>query len=466
MWHSLGLGVKRHVLWWSPVLAFLLALAMLQSGWDAAAAAAGGIALLTATWWIFEPIPLAATSLIPLGCFPLFGVLTGQQVALAYGDPVVLFLLSAGILSKALEKSGAHRRIALAIVAAIGGSSSRRVVIGFMVATAGISMWLSNTATAFMLLPVAIAVIEKAEDPKLAIPLLLGIAYAASIGGMGTLVGSPPNLIFVRLYEESTGLQSTFSEWFTWGLPVVLLMLPLTALWLTRNLRSGGAIVMPPSENWSQAEIRVLVVYACTILTWITFDEPFSGWPAWFDVPYANLASVTLFACVVLFLIPDGEGGHLLDWDTAASIDWGVFILFASGVAIASAFTQTGISAAMGEALGSLAYLHPLVVILIICAGVTFLTEVTSNTATATMLMPILAAAAMGAGMDPRLLMVPAALSASCAFMLPVATPPNAIVFSANRMTVKDMAREGFGLNLIGIMVISSVVYAVISLLE
>jgi sodium-dependent dicarboxylate transporter 2/3/5 len=460
--HQAAVVAKNIALWWGPLLGVVVGLWMAQSGWSREACFAGGIAVWTASWWIFEPIPIPATSLIPLGAFPMLGVLTGNQVALAYGDPLILFLLGGAILSKAMEKNGAHRRLALGMVRVIGGASSRRVVFSFMGAAGLLSMWLSNTATTFMLLPVMVAVLEKAEDPKLAIPLLLGVAYAASIGGMGTPMGTTPNLIFMRIHEETTGNVTTFSEWMSWGVPVVLILIPLTALWLTRNLKSGGKIDLPDLGRWTPAEVRVLTIFVITALAWVTLNEPFGGWAGWFKLPYADLASVSFLACVIMFICPDGKGGKLLDWETAVSVHWGVFILFAGGIAIASALTQTGISAALGRSLGGLSSVHPLIIILVVCFGVTFLTEITSNTATATMLMPILAAAGVGAGIDPKLLMIPAALSASCAFMLPVATAPNAIVFSAGRMKVQDMAREGFGLNIIGALTISALIYLIV----
>jgi sodium-dependent dicarboxylate transporter 2/3/5 len=461
--HQSAVVAKRNAIWWGPLLGVVVALMMSKAGWAKEACFAGGVAVWTASWWIFEPIPIPATSLIPLGTFPLLGVLSGNQIALAYGDPLILFLLGGAILSKAMEKSGAHRRLALGMVRVIGGGSSRRVVFGFMAAAGLLSMWLSNTATTFMLLPVMVAVLEKAEDPKLAIPLLLGVAYAASIGGMGTPMGTTPNLIFMRVYEETTGGVTTFSEWMSWGVPVVVLLIPLTALWLTRNLKSGGKIDVPELGRWTAAEVRVLTIFVIAALAWVTLNEPFGGWAGWFKLPYADLASVSFIACVVLFVCPDGKGGKLLDWETAVSVHWGVFLLFAGGIAIASALTQTGISAALGRSLGGLSSVHPFVIILAVCFGVTFLTEITSNTATATMLMPILAAAGVGAGVDPKLLMIPAALSASCAFMLPVATAPNAIVFSADRMTVQDMAREGFGLNIVAALAIAITIYVVVS---
>jgi len=340
-----------------------------------------------------------------------------------------------------------------------GGNSSRSLVMGFMAASAVLSMWISNTATTLMLLPVALAVLDNAKDPKLAVPLLLGIAYAASIGGMGTPIGTPPNVIFLQVYAENTGTEPSFTQWMGWAVPVVLVLVPLTALWLTRHLSGGGVTELASTGQWRPSERRVLCVFALTALAWMTLKEPFGGWTTWLDLPNANYAAVALTAVVVLFILPNGEGERLLDWESASNIHWGVLLLFAGGMAIAKAFIVTGISESLGGQLAALTALPVLLIILSICLLVTFLTEITSNTATTTLLMPILAAAALGANMELALLMVPAALSASCAFMMPVATAPNAIVFGTGEIEVKRMAREGFTLNLIGAMSITLVAY-------
>ncbi len=467
---KLALLCKSNALWLGPLAALVLGFSMYLNGWDHTACIAGAVASLCAIWWIFEPIPIPATSLIPLGSFPLLGVLNGSQVAAAYGHPLVLLFVGGSLLSKAMEKSGTHRQLALGTVRLIGGHSSRRVVIGFMLASALLSMWVSNTATALMLLPIVLAVLEKAEDKNLGLPLLLGVAYGASIGGMGAHIGSPPNVVFMGAYQEHTGEALSLVDWMSWGIPVVVIMLPIAAWWLTRNLTSSGRIDIPNPGQWTVAQKRVVIIFGFTALAWVTRQNPFGGWQEWFNLSNANDASVAFVAVILLFLIPDGNAkdednphnNRLLDWEHAKTVPWGVFILFAGGLAIAAAFTSTGISDSLGNMLGDLSALHPFLIILTVCLVVTFLTEVTSNTATSTMLMPVLAAAAIGAGLDPKLLMIPAALSASCAFMLPVATPPNVIVFSANKMSVQDMAREGFALNIIGALVISTVVYFIV----
>ena len=456
-------ALKQHMLWIGPLVGMIIALTMLRYSWPIEGALTGGLTALCALWWIFEPIPIPATSMIPLGVMPLVGILDGKQVAQAYGDPLIILLMGGAMLSKAMEKSGAHRRVALAMVNLFGGDSLRSLVFGFMVASAVLSMWVSNTATTLMLLPVAYAVLDSIQHPddraKLAVPLFLGIAYSASIGGLGTPIGSPPNVIFLKVYAETTGTMPSFIQWMTWALPVVMVMIPVAGLWLTRHLTSNQSVEIPEVGQWRQEEFRVLLIFGLTALAWITLREPFGGWSSWLGVPSANYAAVALTAVIIMFVVPNGKGGKLLDWDSASNIHWGVLLLFAGGIAIAKAFAITGISSAIGESLSSVTRLSVIVIIAAVALAVTFLTEITSNTATTALLMPILAAASLGAGFEPALLMLPAALSASCAFMLPVATAPNAIVFGTGRVTVEQMVREGLILNLIGVLVITSVVY-------
>ena len=442
-----------------PILAVLAATFMPYAGFAEAEAITLAVTILCVVWWVFEPIPIPATSLVPLAVLPLSGVLSAAEVGAAYGHPIVLLLLGGFMLATALEKSGAHRRMALAMVRVFGGGSSRRLVFGFMAASALMSMWISNTATTLMLLPVALAVLEKSDDPDLAWPLLLGIAYAASVGGMGTPIGTPPNVVFMGVYGDVLGREFSFLEWMGIGLPVVVVLVPIIGLWLTRRLAHQGAFDLPAPGAWSAAEARTIIIFGLTALAWVTRNEPFGGWSAWFGLPYSNDAIVAFLAVVAMFATPDGRGGRLLDWETAAKIPWGMLILFGAGIAIAGGFTNSGLSEDIGGALAGLSAWPVLAVMAVICVSVTFLTETTSNTATTTLLMPILAAAALGAGMDPRLLMIPAAMSASCAFMLPVATAPNVIMFGTGRIPVERMAREGFVLNLIGAAVIAGLLY-------
>lgn len=453
VWRSL-------LLWGTPPLAVALALLLLQAGYSGDIAIVGMVAIWCVLWWVFEPVPIPVTSLLPIALLPLLGVLTSAQVGQAYGSPLILLLLGGFLLSKAMEHSGAHRRIAIGMVRLVGANSGRRLVLGFMIAAAVLSMWISNTATTLMLLPVALAVLEATDRRReLAVPLLLGVAYAASVGGIGTPIGTPPNLIFMQIYEQTTGAAISFTRWMGWALPVVLVMIPLMALLLTRNLSGRIAVELPDTGHWRSEEKRVLLVFGLTALAWVTRSEPFGGWQTWLDLPQANDASVALLAVVVMFVLPNGKGGRLLDWERASTIPWGVLLLFSGGICLASGFVASGLSDVMGQWLAGMTDMPVWLLLLLICLVVTFMTETTSNTASTTLLMPVLAAAALAADIPPELIMVPAAMSASCAFMLPVATAPNSVVYGSGLITTAQMAREGFLLNLMGALVISTLCY-------
>lgn len=468
---------RRLALILGPVLAVLVGALCVHAGLERPAVATAAVTALCAAWWVTEPIPIPVTSLLPFAVFPLVGVLDHKAVATAYGHTLILLLLGGFIMSEAMARSGAHKRLAVGMVRLAGGrkgATPRRLILGFMLACALTSMWISNTATTLMLLPVALAVIEQDEargGDKLALPLLLGLAWSASIGGMGTPVGTPPNVILMGVYKEVVGTDIGFAQWMALGLPVVLVLVPLAWLWVTRKLRGGEPLTVPAVGTWTTAERRVLVVFGITALLWVTRTAPFGGWSTllspdglvgggggWIDASGAGDSTIALGAVVALFLVPDGKGGQLLDWPTARRIPWGLLLLFGGGIAIAKAFGSTGLSASLGAWLADdvgIATWPLLLMLLGVCLVVTFLTEITSNTATTTLLMPVLAAAALAAGLEPMQLMVPAALSASCAFMLPVATAPNAIVYGTDRVPVHRMAREGLALNLGGAVVIA-----------
>lgn len=455
--------IKKWALLIGPLIAVISTLLVINMGWPNDRALTLGITLLTATWWIFEPVPIPVASLLPLSLFPILGILSANQVGQSYGSPLILLLLGGFILSTALAKNNAHKRIALGMVRLFGGGSKRGLVFGFMAASALLSMWISNTATTLMLLPVALAILESSGDKELIIPLLLGIAYAASVGGIGTPIGTPPNLVFMKVYGDIVGEVPSFTDWMKWGVPVVFIFVPIIGLWLTRNLTGRGEYQLPENTPWTSAEKRVLSVFLLTALVWITRKEPFGGWSYLFDLPAASDGSVALLAVVFLFLIPNGKGEKLLDWKTANKIPWGVLLLFAAGIAIAKAFIVTGLSQIIGDALSVFTVMPVLLLIMALALCVTFLTELTSNTATTTLLMPILAATAISADMDPLILMVPATVSASCAFMLPVATAPNAVIFGSEKISVERMIKEGFVLNIIGTLIITSLFYLMLT---
>jgi sodium-dependent dicarboxylate transporter 2/3/5 len=436
----------------------------------AAASAAGlsgpiaatiAITALTAAFWMTEAVPIPAASLIPFVAFPLAGVLDEKEAAQALGSYVIVLLMASFMLSKSLERSGAHERLAIYMVRLVG-SSGRSLILGFMFAAAVLSMWISNSATTLMLSTMALAILSRRPDARLAAPLLLGIAYASSLGGTGTLIGTPPNLIFADAYAKATGEEYSFARWMQTGLPIVAVGVPLMGLWLTRRLRDVKAPDLPEVGPWRIDEARVLMVFAAAMALWITRTEPFGGWNRWFSVEGAGDATVAVGAVVAMFLIPNGRGGALLDWKSAGDIPWGMLLLFAGGICIASAFRASGLDILIGDALSGVANLPVFWMMLGVCLAVTFLTEITSNTATANLLMPVLAAVAVGAGIAPEMLMIPAAVSCSCAFMLPVATAPNAIIYATERVTIRQMAREGFALNFIVALVVAGVSFVML----
>ena len=460
--------ISQWALWGAPLLGVISWLLARHFGMQEAAAITLGVTVLTATWWIFEAIPIPAASLAPIALLPLFGVLPAKTaVAQSYGHPLILLLLGGFFLSKAMEKSGVHRRLALSMVKLCGGGGGKSLILGFMCAAALLSMWISNTATSLMLLPIAIAILDgcKNEDgsqSSLAVPLMLGIAYAASIGGLGSPIGTPPNLVFIEQYAEVSGKVVTFTEWMWFSLPVVIVMIPLMWLWLSRGQSGKRTVDLPTSGAWRKAEWRTLLVFACTALAWMTRAEPFGGWSQKFGLPGANDASVAFVGTLILFMTPDGtrsEDGkkcnRLLDWEHAKEIPWGLLLLFSGGICLANGLRESGLSEIIAQVLGNFGGLPVFVLIVLICLVMTFLTEITSNTASTILMMPILGAVALSNELDPAILMLPAALSASCAFMLPVATAPNAVVFGTGYLTVPRMVREGMVLNLIGAAVIS-----------
>jgi sodium-dependent dicarboxylate transporter 2/3/5 len=413
--------------------------------------------VLCAVWWIFETLPLAATSLVPLAVFPLVGVLTEREAAAAYGDPLVLLFMGGFMLAEAAEHCGAHRRLAHGIVARVGRASGRRLVLAFMLATAFVSMWVSNTAAALMMLPVALAVLECDTTGKLGMPLLLGIAYSASIGGIATPIGTPPNGVFQAAYKTATGDAVPFHQWMVIGVIVAALMLAAAWLVLTWRLSGVPSVDVETEGAWTVTQKRTLAVLGLTALAWITREIPFGGWSELIGTDEAGDSTVALAAVVALFLIPSGDvkGERLLDWATAARIPWDVLLLFGGGIAIAKAFDASGLSASLGELMTLVHDWPTWAVIGTLCVAVAFLSEFTSNTAAANILMPILAAAAVANDMDPVMLMFPATLSNSLAFMMPIGTPPNALVCGTGRVRIADMVRYGLVLNLVGAAIVT-----------
>ena len=482
--------VKRIALPAGPILAVAFAAVLRAAGLELDDSMLAGVTLWCAIWWVTEPVPVPATSLIPLAFLPILGLLDHKSTANAYGDSLILLLMGGFMLSRAMESTGTHRKVALGVVkgvARLGGHGGRSVVLGFMVATAVLSMWISNTATTLMMLPVALAVIAGASDRKMAIPLLLGIAYAANIGGIGTPIGTPPNIIFMGAFDklgvrdESYG----FLEWMKAGVPVVVVFVPIAWWWLTRGLGGNETFDLPEGDPWTRGQRRVIVMFAIAAGLWIFQKYPAlpvdwfegigwtkgGGWTGLLglatggalDARVSGSATVAALVVVLLFAFPDGDGGRLLDWEHAKTIPWGVLLLFGGGIALAQAFKSTGLSEVIAGSLGGMKNVPIPLMVLVVCLLTTFLTEITSNTALTALLMPILGATALALEVDPVILMAPAAMSASCAFMLPVSTAPNAAVYGTEDVPIDRMAREGFVLNLIGVVIISTLAMFLVS---
>ncbi|MEX0641649.1 MAG: SLC13 family permease [Pirellulales bacterium] len=423
-----------------------------QAGLSDAQSWTAAVTTLCAVWWIAEAIPLPATALVPLAVFPLAGVLKEASVAAAYCDPLVLLFMGGFMMAKAAERWGAHHRLAQAMIGLVGGTSGRRIVLAFMLATAFGSMWISNTAAALMMLPVAIAVMEQDTSGRLATPLMLGIAYSASIGGIATPIGSPPNGVFQAVYKTANGATIPFHQWMVVGGSVAILVLFAAWLVLTWRLSGVPAIEVGEREKWTPAQKRTMVVLGLAAAAWFTREIPYGGWSQFTNLGKEGDTTVAIVAVLMLFLIPSGdaEGHRILDWHTAAQIPWGVLILFGGGIAIAKAFQSSGLSELIGQLVAGLSHWPTLAIVATVCVAVTFLSEFTSNTATSNILMPVLAAAAKASGMNPAMLMFPATISNSLSFMMPVGTPPNAIAFGTGRIRMRDMVRYGLVLNLMG----------------
>lgn len=444
-------------------------------------------ATLMATWWITEVIPLAVTALLPLVLFPLLGVMDGKDVSSAYFNHVIFLFIGGFMVALAMQRWNLHKRIALKILL-VTGVSPGRILLGFMLATAFLSMWISNTATTMMMVPILISIIAKLEEiigkkeiRKYSIGLLLGVAYSASIGGIATLVGTPPNLSFARIFQIMfpEAPEISFANWFIFAFPVSVvffiilwsylyfLFKPKKTRWDNINnttfkeqLKSLGAP--------SQEEKAVFTIFVLLAVLWLFrsnivlggFTIP--GWANLFMHPeFFNDGTVAILASVMLFIIPSKTqpGEKIMDWQAASGIPWNIVLLFGGGFALASGFKESGLSVWFGNQLSFVGDFHPLLIIMVICFLMTFLTELTSNTATTEMLLPILAGLSISVEVNPLIFMLPATLSGSMAFMLPVATPPNAIVFGTNRIRVMDMARAGLLLNILGVIIISLAVW-------
>lgn len=440
-----------------------------------------GLAIWMAIWWVSEPVPLAATSLLPAGVLPALGVVTAREAVAPYANELVFLYLGGFFLAAALERWNAHARIAYGLIAAIG-FSSRRIILGVMVATAFISMWISNTATAAMMYPIVLAIIplfsgHDRDAHYTRTSLLLGMAYAASIGGMGTLLGTPPNLILAGAARELAGQEVSFLSFLAFGVPLVVLLLPLCWALLVFVLFPSRAVLDAGASDVLQdrrkalgplrgGELATLTVFVLTALAWLNRERKEIGdltIPGLVDIaPRLTDATIGILGALCLFVIPardtDGTKRPLLTWDEARTIPWDVLLLFGGGLSLAAAMESTGLAKWLGDHLTALGGLPPLALYLGLAVFVLLLSELASNTAVATMMMPIIATLATAVGQPPLLLMLVAAFAASTGFALPVATPPNTIVFGSGRVRVRDMARAGVALDVIAIILIVAVI--------
>lgn len=438
---------------------------------------AAGMLLLMATWWSTEAIAIPATALLPIVLIPALGLGNITAATAPYANPIIFLFMGGFVLGLAMQRWNLHRRIALLTLLAVG-SQPKRQIAGFMLATAFLSMWVSNTATTIMMLPIALSVLAMmtGDAPeavgRFATALLLAIAYAASVGGIATLIGTPPNALLAAYLAQNQDITIGFAQWMLIGVPVSVSMLIAIWFWLTRRAFgltsdvAGGKRELRDQLSalgpMSRAEKQVATVFVLTAGAWMV--QPLLAASL---LPWLNDTVIAISAAVLMFLIPVDLRSRtfLMNWETAQGMPWGVLLLFGGGLALAEAISGSGLAGWIADSLGVLGMLPTLVMLALIVTVIIFLTEVTSNTATAAAFLPLLGALAMAQELSPLLFTVPAAIAASCAFMMPVATPPNAIVFGSGHMQIGDMIRAGFGLNLFAILVVTLAGYVLVGLI-
>lgn len=468
-------GLRQYVgLFLGPIWLIIVLLFPPPDGLGLSAWYASGAALLMATWWIAESLPIPATSLLPLVLFPILGINSMQETATPYAHPIIFLFMGGFMIALGMMRWGLHRRIAIWIIS-LAGTGPRALIAGFMAATAGLSMWVSNTATTLMMLPVALSVIALADTEggsdrfkhHFSVALLLGVAYAANIGGMGTLIGTIPNAFISAFFESEFGYTISFTKWMSVGVPIVLVGVPIVFFMITRVLYSFGKHDLVGSSDliaheraklgpMNLGEKSVAIVFLITALLWITRPLLVPLIPGLTDAGIAMIGGLSLFVLPVDLK----RGIFVQDWDTAKKLPWGALILIGGGLSLAGAVSDSGLAAWLGESLEPLQQTPTILIILITTGLIVFLTEITSNTATTATFLPVLVALALAVGENPLLMAVPAALGASCAFMLPVATPPNAIVYGSGRITVFEMARAGLALNFLFLVLITICAYS------
>ena len=427
-----------------------------------------------AIWWIAEVVPIAVTALLPILLFPSADILTIQDTGANYGHKYIFLFIGGFILANAIQKWQLHRRIALNIILQLGGSTAK-IILGFMLATAFLSMWISNTATTVMMLPIALSVIAQLNDHPdtkenenkiFGKALMLGVAYSASAGGIATLIGTPPNLIFAGFVQDQFNIEISFFDWLLVGLPISIILLGFIWVFLTKyafKLQKTGfpggkkeiQSLLSEMGPISNEEKKILVVFTLTILCWI-----FRKYTINILVPKFDDSMIAIASALILFIIPSSKKNEpIMKWKDAVTIPWGILILFGGGLSIAKAFQKTGLDNWIGEQFEIISFSNSLIVLLIIIAAVNFLTEITSNMATTAMLLPVMIPVASLLNIHPYLLLVGTTLAASCAFMLPVATPPNAVVFGSKMLKISDMVKTGILINVFSIILILIMVY-------
>ena len=477
---SLKLSKKTIGLILGPLMFILIILFFHPYGLTKPANAVLASAVWIAVWWITEALPIAVTALLPIILFPLSGGLKLEETTASYGHKYVFLYIGGFIVAIAIEKWNLHKRIALNIIKIVG-TNVVKIILGFMIATAFLSMWISNTATSVMILPIGMAIVTQLKDNPKTIQdenlifgkaLMLAIAYSASIGGMATLIGTPPNLVLAGVVKETYGIEITFSQWFIFGFPISVMLLFICWLYLTKVAFKFKQKAFPGGREEIRAQLKalgkmtyeektVLVVFACTAFAWISRSFLLKQ-----IVPAIDDTIIAITAGAVLFLLPSKEKNErILDWEDAIKLPWGIILLFGGGMALAIGFESSGLAVWIGQQMTSLSALPLILILLILITSVNFLTEITSNLATTAMILPVLVSMASAIGVHPYLLLLGATVAASCAFMLPVATPPNAVVFGSGYLKIEDMVRKGFWMNIISIILLTSIIYFVLPLI-
>jgi len=475
--------VQRVGLILGPLLFIIMMFFLSPEGMNPAAKSVLAVTLWVATWWITEAIPIPVTSLLPIVLLPLTGAMEADAVTSSYGNDIIFLFLGGFFIATAMEKWNLHKRLALGIIAFIG-TGTQRILLGFMTATAFLSMWVSNTAAVMMMIPMGLAITaqvaaalkgtpEEKELPKFEKTLIFGIGYAGTIGGLGTLIGTPPNIILAAQVKELFGVEISFAGWMLIAVPIVIVLLFSTWIYLGRFAFKMNIKGLPGGKEVIQEERKALgkmtfeekavgAVFAFAAFMWITREF------LWINIlPSLKDGMIAVIAAALLFTIPTSKkfGKRILGWEDSKEIPWGILLLFGGGLAIAAGFRETGLSEWIGSQLTALEGLHMIVIIAASSFLVLALTEFTSNTATATMILPILAALALTMNIHPYALMVPAAMAANCAFMLPVGTPPNAIIFATEKLRLSEMVRVGFIINVFVLILIVLAAYFLLPLL-